>query len=186
MVVAWKDRGRLDLTAALAEPLATAVLASVAAAGTPGGPLPPVVLVPVPSSARAVRVRGADVAALLAERAARRARPHGLQVRAVPLLRQRRRVRDQAGLGAGARAENVSGAFAVRRSRARRLRLPAEAVVLVVDDVVTTGASAAEACRVLRSCGLPVAGVAAVARTPLRRVPDNSPSGRQTPGDAKG
>ena len=104
--------------------------------------------------------------ALLAAVASRRLRARGRPVRAVRLLRQRRGVSDQAGLGARGRAANVAGAFAVRRP----LRgVPAGAGVVVVDDVVTTGASAAEAVRVLRAHGVVVLGVAAVAWTPLRR-----------------
>jgi predicted amidophosphoribosyltransferase len=126
-----------------------------------------VVLVPVPSSAWASRARGADVAALLAGRAARDLRAPGRPARAVRGLRQRRRVHDQAGLGAPGRAANVAGAFTVRRPARRRLR---GRVVVVVDDVVTTGASAAEACRALRSAGVEVVAVAAVAWTPLRNA----------------
>jgi predicted amidophosphoribosyltransferase len=167
-VVAWKDRGRLDLTAPLAGTLARAVLATLDAAPAPAGAarLGLVLLVPVPSSAGARRARGADVAALLAARTAREVRVAGGAVRVARVLRQRRRVVDQAGLGAGARARNVSGAFAVRRGLGRRL--PRGALVVVVDDVVTTGASAAEACRVLAAEGAVVLGVAAVAWTPLR------------------
>jgi predicted amidophosphoribosyltransferase len=176
VVVAWKDRGRLDLTAPLARCLAAAVRAAVGAAVGAGAPARPVLLVPVPSSARAGRARGADVAALLAARAARDLRAEGTRVRVVRGLRQRRRVHDQAGLGAPGRAANVGGAFAVRRSTRWRLRGP----VVVVDDVVTTGASAAEACRALRAAGVDVVAVAAVAWTPLRRARQHPPSARQT------
>jgi predicted amidophosphoribosyltransferase len=166
-VVAWKDRGRLDLTPVLARPLATAVLATIDGAG---GRADRVLLVPVPSSARARRIRGADVAVLLAARAARDVRRSGGAVRVARLLRQRRRVTDQAGLAAGARTRNVSGAFTVRRGLLGRPAggLPPGAAVVVVDDVVTTGASAAEACRALTAAGAVVLGVAGVAWTPLR------------------
>jgi predicted amidophosphoribosyltransferase len=129
--------------------------------------------VPVPSSARSRRARGADVAALLAARTARQVRCAGAAVRVARVLRQRRRVDDQAGLGAGARARNVAGAFALRGGFSPGpCRLPPGAVVVVVDDVVTTGASAAEACRVLQGAGAVVLGVAAVAWTPLRAAID--------------
>jgi predicted amidophosphoribosyltransferase len=142
-----------------------------------------VLLVPVPSAPRATRVRGADVVALLATVASRRLRARGRPVRAARLLRQSRRVSDQAGLGARGRAANVAGAFAVRRPLLRGI--PAGARVVVVDDVVTTGASAAEAVRVLRGHGVVVLGVAAVAWTPLRRPGSPRGFGRQTPGELK-
>jgi predicted amidophosphoribosyltransferase len=155
----------------LARPLAAAVLATLdVAAGGTGAAADRVLLVPVPSSARACRTRGADVGALLAARAARDVRRSGGAVRVARVLRQRRRVTDQAGLGAGARSRNVEGAFAVRRGLAGApgRRLPPGVAVLVVDDVVTTGASAAEACRALEAAGAVVLGVAAIAWTPLR------------------
>jgi predicted amidophosphoribosyltransferase len=183
-VVAWKDRGRLDLTRPLAHSLAAAVEAALDAAGVgtarSGRSRTPVLLVPVPSSAGATRVRGADVVALLAAVASRRLRGRGRPVRGARLLRQRRRVSDQAGLGARGRAANVAGAFAVRRPLLRGL--PPGARVVVVDDVVTTGASAAEAARVLRRHGAVVLGVAAVAWTPLRGAADRKGIGRHTPG----
>jgi predicted amidophosphoribosyltransferase len=186
-VVAWKDRGRLDLTRSLAAALTTAVEASLEAAGADARGTPrfcgPVLLVPVPSSPGATRGRGADVVALLAAVAARRLRAGGSPVRTARLLRQRRRVSDQAGLGARGRAANVAGAFAVRRPPLRRL--PAGARVVVVDDVVTTGASAAEAARALHRNGAVVLGVAAVAWTPLRAPDHRRRSGRQTPGERK-
>jgi len=170
-VVAWKDRGRHDL----AGPLAAALGAATAAAlldpdlGVDlGGDLGPrqggVLLVPVPSGRRAVRRRGEDVVADLARRAAAALRGVGLDVAAAPVLRPARRVRDQAGLGAADRAANLAGAF--RTARTARV---AGRCCLVVDDVVTTGSTVAEAARVLRSAGASVPAAAAVAATRRRR-----------------
>jgi len=122
------------------------------------------------------------VVALLTSVASRRLRARGRPVRLARLLRQRRRVSDQAGLGARGRAANVSGAFAVRRPVLGGLSPGAR--VVVVDDVVTTGASAAEAVRILRQSGAVVLGVAAIAWTPLRGQPREG-FGRQTPEEFK-
>jgi len=76
-----------------------------------------------------------------------------------------RDVADQAGLDAGQRARNLAGALRVRAWRG-----PAPPVVVVVDDLVTTGASLAEAARALCAGGLPVLGAAVVAATGRRSL----------------
>jgi len=149
LLVGHKERGRLALVAPLGRLLASAV------AGLGAGT---VVLVPVPSSRAAVRARGHDHALRLAHRAAAEA---GL--RAAPLLRPQRVVRDQAGLDAAGRAANLAGALAAA-GRLTGLE------VVVVDDVVTTGATLVEAARALREAGARVRGaavVAAVQRRPM-------------------
>ncbi len=166
MVHAWKDGGRHDLTSVLAEVLARAVRSLEPAAGT--------VLVPVPSSPGAVRRRGGDVVADLARAAAVRA---GLPPRGGPRLRQVRRTRDQASLGVGERASNVDQAFGPSRWMVPR---PGGRGCIVVDDVLTTGASAAEAVRAVRSLGWSVAGVATVCATPRRL--DTGPDRASRPG----
>lgn len=188
VLAAWKERGRHDLLRPLAAALAEAVLAALAAlpaavlAGSVPGPLPgpvlgPVLLVPVPSARRAVRRRGEDVVAALARAAAARLRARGLDVVAAPVLRLRRRVRDQAGLDAAARSANLAGACGVRRGARVAGRL-----CVVVDDVVTTGASVAEAARALSAAGGRALAAAAVAATPRRVAATCRRTGEDVPG----
>jgi len=149
-LLAYKERGRRDLAAALADLLAGCVTAL--------GPPPGAVLVPVPSSARAARARGGDHVLRLARRVAARTglRPAG------GVLELGRAVRDSAGLSTGERAANLAGAM-----RARRPTGPIPAVL--VDDIVTTGATLAEAARALRAVGWNVLGGVVVGATRLHR-----------------
>lgn len=117
--------------------------------GGGGAPAPgEVLLVPVPSARAAVRARGHDPARRIALAAAGELRRAGMPVRVAAVLRQRRAVADQAGLDSRQRLDNLVGALAVVPGGARLL-LRGGAVVLV-DDLVTTGASLAEAARAVR------------------------------------
>ncbi len=158
----------------LAERLAVAVHALLGRCRWEG----PVVLVPVPSAAAAVRRRGYDATATLARSAARRLRDdHAVSVRR--LLAQRRGVRDQVGLDAAARSANLAGALRLRRAQGA---LPRGSVVVLVDDVVTTGASLAEAARALEAAGVVVLGAATVAAAaaPGRRPRPGAPGRPRT------
>jgi predicted amidophosphoribosyltransferase len=160
MILAYKERGATVLRPVLAGALARAV---AAAAGAHGSERP--VLVPVPSSAAARRRRGADVVAVLAASAARLLARDGRDVSVAQVLTHGRRVRDSAGLSAAERAGNLASALvADRRAGALDGRQ-----LVVVDDVVTTGATLAEAARALRAAGLEVIGAATIAAT--RRSP---------------
>jgi predicted amidophosphoribosyltransferase len=157
-LIAHKERGVLRLAGPLGGALATAVAALPLA-----GPAPAALrLVPVPSRPAVVRARGHDPTARIAAAAARRLGPG---VRVARLLRQGRRVADQSGLDALARARNLEGALRVR-GRPGSTGLP----VVVVDDLVTTGASLAEAARALDGCGFVVLGAAVVAATVRRSL----------------
>jgi predicted amidophosphoribosyltransferase len=65
----------------------------------------------------------------------------------------------QAGLPLSQRFRNVEGAFRVRRPEAVK-----GARVLLVDDVLTTGATCSEAAKVLKEAGAAAVAVAVVAR----------------------
>lgn len=172
LVIAHKERRVLALTAPLGLLLARAV-----AAHLPSPPAlvddAPTLLVPVPSRAASVRERGHDPTAALALRAARELTRAGRPTRAVPLLRLRPGVLDQADLDAAGRARNLEHAMAVDAARLRALtRRHRRARVIVCDDVVTTGATLAEAHRRLVAGGIVVHGLAALAATPRRSRPE--------------
>lgn len=164
LISAHKERQAQALTAVLGERLArsVALLASGDVGATPAGPL---VLVPVPSSAAAVRARGFDATGAMARSAAQNLRRDGWvrPVVVAPVLAQRRGVRDQAGLDARARQDNLTGRMRVRSRRAAAAS--GWGPVVVVDDLVTTGATLAEAVRALEAEGIRVLGAATVAAT---------------------
>lgn len=159
LLVAHKDRGQLALARPLGVALAAAVLVHRPGLRGLDGPL---LLCPVPSAARAVRTRGHDHARRLAASAARQLTAQGHPARAVPLLRPARAVLDQAGLTSGGRAANLHGALVARRGPT--------GPVLLVDDIVTTGATLAEAARALAAAGHLVVGAAVVAATARRHA----------------
>jgi predicted amidophosphoribosyltransferase len=146
VLLAHKERGALPLSRALGRALAGAVRAGTGQVSGPG----PLLLVPVPSARRAVAARGHDPARRIALAAARELRRGGIPARVVPVLRQRRPVTDQSGLGALQRQANLAGALEVVAGGERLLA--AERVVLV-DDLLTTGASLAEAARAVEAAG---------------------------------
>ncbi|WP_404959816.1 ComF family protein [Streptomyces sp. 147326] len=178
LLLAHKERGALPLAGVLGEALAVAVLAGrprdeCGPVGTGPGPGPDsedVALVPVPSARRQVRARGHDPARRIALAAAGRLRRAGVPARVAPVLRLRRAVADQAGLGARQRRENLAGALTVCRDGAR---LTDGARIVLVDDLITTGATLAEAARAVRTAGL-TAGPGEVLRAAVVAAPADS------------
>lgn len=115
-------------------------------------------LIPIPSRKSAVRLRGRQFIAEIAEEGSRK---FGIPI-ANPLL-HRRTVRDQSRLHLEDRWNNLEGAFVVEREHGLRGR------VLLIDDLVTTGATLCEAARALRYAGIEVVGaVTAALAQPLR------------------
>lgn len=151
LLLAHKERGALALTGALGGALAGAVHAGLGTEpgrSTAESRAGPVLLVPVPSARWAVRRRGHDPVRRMALVAAGRLRQAGVPARVAAVLRQRRPVADQAGLDARRRRENLAGALELRAGGAQLL---AGGRVVLVDDLITTGASLAEAARALRA-----------------------------------
>ena len=129
LVAVWKDGGLRTLAVTAVDVVADAV------------PRPAVsALVPVPPDGDRSLRRGHHAASRLAEELARQ-----WDVPAVPLLRRTGPSRRQRGLSLAERRRNVAGAFAATASPPSRVAL--------VDDVYTTGATAAAAASALRAAG---------------------------------
>ncbi|MEP6480811.1 MAG: phosphoribosyltransferase family protein [Rhodoglobus sp.] len=143
VILAFKEQGRTDVAAALAAPLAAAIRAALAAAG------PRTELALVPTSRAAWRRRGYDPVLTLVRRAG------GAPSR---LLRPARASATQKHLDLAARAANRSNAFIATRSLTGRR-------FVIVDDIVTSGATLAEAARAISAAGGEVAGGATLAFT---------------------
>jgi predicted amidophosphoribosyltransferase len=163
-LIAYKERGRRQLVNQLAGYLADAVDCAARAAGSPRP-----VLVPVPSSRSAARARGGDHMVRLARAAARQT---GLPVLTVLALTGAGS--DSAGLSAAQRRRNLAG----RMSATSPPGIAGQPIL--VDDIVTTGATLAEAGRALAAAGWQPAGAAVVAATRLRRPPERSIAGDRT------
>jgi predicted amidophosphoribosyltransferase len=117
-----------------AQPLVTGLVSAVATMGLSAD-----VLTWVPGRPRENRGRGLDHAGILATELGR-----ALGLPVVPLLRRAAERPDQASLGAAERWTNLQGAFSARSCRGR---------VGLVDDLVTTGATAAACAEALRGAG---------------------------------
>jgi ComF family protein len=152
LIAQFKYHAALDLAAPLAALLVRAVRAAAL-------PLPDCV-VPVPLAPRRLAERGYNQAGELARRAASALR---LPMHAGALQRWLDGSAPQVGHGRSERIDALRGAFGVAPARSARWR---GGSVALVDDVLTTGATAAEAARVLLAAGAREVQLWVLARTP--------------------
>jgi predicted amidophosphoribosyltransferase len=156
----YKEEHQTALVKFLAKPIANKILEQQThLAGN-------VILVPVPSSRVSMQHRGFEPALYLAKEVARQVNRQNNVATVLSVLRLERQIQDQAGLGVEARKSNLHGAMVARQASSD---LP----VLILDDVVTTGATLVEANRALTAAGWKVAGFFAFAETLAKRATRN-------------
>jgi len=151
MVSAWKDAGRRDLDAFFARAARRGARAIASALG------PEIVVVPVPARRRSTRRRGIDLPLLLAESTAAGLIDEGIDARVATALTIG--TGEQRGSSARERWRQASGVRAVSH-------VAVSGRVLLVDDVVTTGASIAAAARALEVAFLTVGAGFCLASAP--------------------
>lgn len=152
MIVAYKDRGRHGLAAPLGALLARVV--SIATADQPA------LLVPIPDAPKAARERHGDHMARLVKACTRTLRDNGRDVlSAYPLIGVAKQ--DSLHLDAAGRA--AAAGFGTRSRK-----LPGDRMVVLVDDVITTGATLAAGADALRRAGVEAGACATLAATARR------------------
>ncbi|MGH3472251.1 MAG: ComF family protein [Nocardioidaceae bacterium] len=161
-VVVHKEEGWLPLARPLGAALSLSVLAVLAR--SQDADVRELVLVPVPSSRQSVRARGHDPLLRISRACAAAIRHEGVPTRVSTALRVRRPVADQTGLTAPERQRNLAGAFGCRPAVRRLVDTP----VVIIDDIITTGATLGEAARVLSGASVRVLGAGVIAATQRR------------------
>ncbi len=157
-IIDGKERGRRDLPGRLGGALGVGLglLVSIAVL------YEPIWLVPAPTSPSAARRRGGDPVIQMARSAAVLLAGLGVEAGVAPCLYTGRGARDSVGLSAAARLVNLDGRVRWRAGSAP----PHGRAVVLIDDVLTTGATAATAAQVLRVHGHSVQAVVTIASVP--------------------
>jgi predicted amidophosphoribosyltransferase len=132
----------------------------------PGG-IAGTILVAIPSWKRQANpLPGLVVQQLIAQRV--QGQPLGARARALPLLQRSRPTLGQHHLGRQQRLSNQEGAFRLQPSQQPALARLKRQRIWLVDDILTTGATALAAAAALGQAGLEVRGLLCLARTPFR------------------
>lgn len=143
VILTFKEEGRTDLARHLSWPFGEAIRAGLAEH-------PEALIVPVPASRAGYRRRGFDPVRLLLRRTGRRFERMLVPARTTAV---------QKSLGRLERADNLRDALAARPGVAGR-------PVLLVDDILTSGATLDEAVRAIAAAGGEAVGGATMAFTP--------------------
>lgn len=158
MILAAKEKGRRDLPPAFGAVLALGLSRLLSISVLTG----PLWLVPAPTRVSAARSRGGDPITRMAMAAADRLASDDCWTAVAPCLYTVRDARDSVGLTSDQRRENLAGRIGWRG----RAAPPTGAQVVLIDDVLTSGTTAAGSCAILRRHGHPVQAVLTLAAVP--------------------
>ena len=125
-------------------------------------------LISIPSRRSATRKRGRNFLSEITNEVARLSTLQ-IEVSKNQLLKHARSVKDQSALNSRQRLANISGALVVPSKTIANTAFGNIGSLIVVDDLITTGATLAEAIRALRTAGFEVKGaVTGAVAKPLR------------------
>lgn len=160
-VIAGKERNRRDLPPLIGRSMGLALARLQDVGVLPDEPW----LVPAPTRRSAARARGGDPVTAMARAAAALLASRGRPAGVAPCLYTARGARDSVGLSAAGRVRNL--AHSVRFDA--RAAPPSGAAVVLLDDVLTSGATVLQASLTLSTHGLaPIGALVAASVPPLR------------------
>lgn len=154
VVNAWKEQQNKAALPVVAHLLAAGLVQAAQLCSTP------VTVVPVPTTRRSRRSRGTDVLLDVVGLAQQMLHRIDASFELQNIVKCVRQPRDQAGLTSAHRSKNMRGAFAVKPDSGLRS-------AIVVDDIYTTGATAAEMIRALNQADIAVAAICVALVTEL-------------------
>lgn len=164
LLIAYKHAGAYGFVRPLGRRLAAVIVKAYEAAADPHAQ--PVLIVTVPSRRSRVRKRGFRHVDALVREALREARPLGMRVERLRALRPLPGRTGQVGLDTASREQNAR-LIAVTRGAARKIR---GRTVILVDDIVTSGATTRAACEALEHAGATVKAVVAICAVPHKNA----------------
>ena len=162
IILAAKESGNREAVKLIARSIASSISFAILNLGI----AQPVNLVTIPSQLSAIRRRGRDHINDLAQEVIIQLNQQNIDAICLPILKPIKKIKDQSDLNGLQRKENMSHAFIVKNSPI------SQSAVILIDDLVTTGASIQEGVRALSEAKITVDAVVtacAVGRNSLIR-----------------
>ena len=162
IILAAKESGNREAVKLIARSIASSISFAILNLGI----AQPVNLVTIPSQLSAIRRRGRDHINDLAQEVIIQLNQQNIDAICLPILKPIKKIKDQSDLNGLQRKENMSHAFIVKNSPI------SQSAVILIDDLVTTGASIQEGVRALTEAKITVDAVVtacAVGRNSLIR-----------------